>query len=250
MPVYDGVGGVVRKRKEWPVGIDGVVRQQKEHWAGIDGVKRRIFNSSKPLSSFSVGDIVNINQTIGGSLKAFPYIIVHKGLPQYYDASCNGIWLMSQYLTNDFMRYVGGINTFLSNTVYPNITASTRARIKQVNIKTSSVSTQTLYLFAPTITELGTTYTKVSGYGSKLDYFIRGDTTQAFNLRKAGQFPGESKQWALQYWTRNKTTDTFPNDVYIDSAGKVKDTGESIRMFIRYMMILDENAPVSGNTLV
>lgn len=44
MPVYDGINGVVRKRKEWPVGIDGVVRQQKEHWAGIYGVKRRIFN--------------------------------------------------------------------------------------------------------------------------------------------------------------------------------------------------------------
>ena len=43
MPVYDGINGVVRKRKEWPVGINGVVRQQKEHWAGINGVKRQIF---------------------------------------------------------------------------------------------------------------------------------------------------------------------------------------------------------------
>ena len=48
MPVYDGVNGVVRKRKEWPVGINGVVRQQKEHWAGINGVKRQIFSSAKP----------------------------------------------------------------------------------------------------------------------------------------------------------------------------------------------------------
>lgn len=49
MPVYDGINGVVRKRKEWPVGIDGVVRQQKEHWAGIDGVKRRIFSAGPTL---------------------------------------------------------------------------------------------------------------------------------------------------------------------------------------------------------
>lgn len=46
MPVYDGVDGVVRKRKEWPVGIGGVVRQQNEHWAGIDGVQRKIFSAA------------------------------------------------------------------------------------------------------------------------------------------------------------------------------------------------------------
>lgn len=47
MPVYDGVDGVVRKRKEWPVGINGVVRQQKEHWAGVDGVQRKIFSATE-----------------------------------------------------------------------------------------------------------------------------------------------------------------------------------------------------------
>lgn len=54
MPVYDGVDGVVRKRKEWPVGIDGVVRQQKEHWAGIDGVQRKIFSSGPELVPVTV----------------------------------------------------------------------------------------------------------------------------------------------------------------------------------------------------
>lgn len=54
MPVYDGIDGVVRKRKEWPVGINGVVRQQKEHWAGIDGVKRKIFSSGPELVPVTV----------------------------------------------------------------------------------------------------------------------------------------------------------------------------------------------------
>ena len=89
MPVYDGINGVVRKRKGWPVGIDGVVRQQKEHWAGINGVKRQIFSSGPTLdpvlnnntweairyasdnglasSVWDVGDCkaVNINGTVG-----------------------------------------------------------------------------------------------------------------------------------------------------------------------------------------
>lgn len=47
MPIYEGVNGVVRKRKEWPVGINGVVRQQKEHWAGIDGVQRKVFSTTE-----------------------------------------------------------------------------------------------------------------------------------------------------------------------------------------------------------
>lgn len=49
MPTYCGIGGVVRKLKEWPVGIDGILRQQKEVWAGVDGVNRKIFSKEKTV---------------------------------------------------------------------------------------------------------------------------------------------------------------------------------------------------------
>ena len=87
MPVYDGVNGVVRKRKEWPVGIDGVVRQQKEHWAGIDGVNRQIFSTGTKVGDLEIGDIVSLN--VNGASTDF--IVVNQGIPSsIYDSSCDG----------------------------------------------------------------------------------------------------------------------------------------------------------------
>lgn len=84
MPVYDGINGVVRKRKEWPVGIDGVVRQQKEHWAGINGVNRQIFSSvtGKQAGEYAIGDTVYLNEN--GQNTAF---IVSA---QNYESTLNG----------------------------------------------------------------------------------------------------------------------------------------------------------------
>lgn len=59
MPTYCGIGGVVRKLKEWPVGIDGILRQQKEVWAGVDGVNRKIFSSAPEFVYFTMTGTTN-----------------------------------------------------------------------------------------------------------------------------------------------------------------------------------------------
>lgn len=59
MPTYCGIGGVVRKLKEWPVGIDGIVRQQKEVWAAQNGVKKKIFSAKKQFSVVLTGNWMN-----------------------------------------------------------------------------------------------------------------------------------------------------------------------------------------------
>lgn len=58
-PTYCGIGGVVRKLKEWPVGIGGVVKQQKEVWAGVDGVNRKIFSSAPDFVYFTMTGSTN-----------------------------------------------------------------------------------------------------------------------------------------------------------------------------------------------
>ena len=47
MPLYAGIGGVVRELTEMHTCINGVVTPLTEMWAGVDGVNRQIFSSIK-----------------------------------------------------------------------------------------------------------------------------------------------------------------------------------------------------------
>ena len=59
--MYCGVGGVVRRIKEFYCGQNGVARKISEMWAGIDGVKRKIFNSVPPLNDCTWEEISDIS---------------------------------------------------------------------------------------------------------------------------------------------------------------------------------------------
>ena len=67
MPTYCGIGGVVRKLKEWPVGVGGIVKQQKEVWAAENGVSKKIFSAEK---QFSVR-IQNYNSNAGDAFDMY-----------------------------------------------------------------------------------------------------------------------------------------------------------------------------------
>ena len=54
MPMYAGIGGVVRELTEMYTGVGGVVKPMTEMWAGIDGVKRKIFSSGPELIPVTV----------------------------------------------------------------------------------------------------------------------------------------------------------------------------------------------------
>lgn len=139
MPVYEGIDGVVRKRKEWPIGIDGVVRQQKEHWAGIDGVKRQIFSAGTPVGNLAVGGVVQLNE----NGVAQDYLCVHQGLPSsLYDSSCDGTWLLRKNIINTQVwnpekttAYANSsINAWLNSTMLSTYDAKIQNGIKQVKI--------------------------------------------------------------------------------------------------------------------
>lgn len=165
MPVYDGINGVVRKRKEWPVGINGVVRQQKEHWAGIDGVKRQIFSAGTPVGNLAVGGVVQLNE----NGVAQDYLCVHQGLPSsLYDSSCDGTWLLRKDIyenrqwnssnRNDYENST--IDNYL-NKIFLNLFESNiRNAIKQVKIP----------------------YRKGAGYGNTVTSGARGLSTKIFLL--------------------------------------------------------------------
>ena len=214
MPVYDGVNGVVRKRKEWPVGIDGVVRQQKEHWAGIDGVKRQIFSTGTPVGNLAVGDVVQLNE----NGVAQDYLCVHQGLPSsLYDSSRDGTWLLRKDIyenrqwnssnKNDYENST--INSYLNTTFLNLFESNIRDAIKQVKIPyrkgagygktvTSGSSGLSTKIFLLSSTEVNL----VHGYeptneGACLSYFS-GTAQNGADNKRVAKLNGSATNWWLR----------------------------------------------------
>lgn len=165
MPVYDGVDGVVRKRKEWPVEIDGVVRQQKEHWAGINGVKRQIFSAGTKVGDLEIGDIVSLN--VNGAPTDF--IVVNQGIPSpIYDSSCDGTWLlMKDIYTN--RRWNSSNNNDYENSTIDNYLNTTFLNLFESNIRDA-------------IKQVKIPYRKGAGYGKTVTSGSSGLSTKIFLL--------------------------------------------------------------------
>ena len=214
MPVYDGINGVVRKRKEWPVGIDGVVRQQKEHWAGIDGVKRQIFSAGTKVGDLGIGDIVSLN--VNGAPTDF--IVVNQGIPSsIYDSSCDGTWLLRKDIytnqqwnslqINDYEN--SALNSYLNTTFLNLFVSNIRDVIKQVKIPyrkgsgyektvTSGASGLSTKIFLLSSTEVNL----ISGYeptneGACLSYFS-GTAQNGADNKRVAKLNGSADRWHLR----------------------------------------------------
>ena len=214
MPVYDGINGVVRKRKEWPVGIGGVVRQQKEHWAGIDGVKRQIFSAGTPVGNLAVGGVVQLNE----NGVAQDYLCVHQGLPSsLYDSSCDGTWLLRKDIyenrqwnssnNNDYENST--IDNYLNTTFLNLFESNIRDAIKQVKIPyrkgagygktvTSGSSGLSTKIFLLSSTEVNL----VHGYeptneGACLSYFS-GTAQNGADNKRVAKLNGSAASWWLR----------------------------------------------------
>lgn len=240
MPVYDGINGVVRKRKEWPVGINGVVRQQKEHWAGINGVKRQIFSTGTPVGNLAVGGVVQLNE----NGVAQDYLCVHQGLPSsLYDSSCDGTWLLRKSIVR-LTRWTSHDNNALATSLVQAILDNfvnlyddkLQSVIKQVKIPycvgngsakiNSGANGLLCKCFLLSGYELGytTSYSRALPIdGEKLSYFLSGDGSDAKQKRVA-VFNSLETAW----WTRS------PNKLSTSHVWYINISGSGINTYGRY----------------
>lgn len=254
MPVYDGINGVVRKRKEWPVGIDGVVRQQKEHWAGIDGVNRQIFSAGTKVGDLEIGDIVSLN--VNGAPTDF--IVVNQGIPSsMYDSSCDGTWLLMKDLytkrkwhnvdTNSYKEST--IHAYLNDTFLNLFEADIREAIKQVKIPyvngtadaavASGANGLSCKIFLLSGKEVGWD-SRDNPYfpndGAKLSYFTSGNSSAANNKRIAN-YNGSATYW----WLRSPFTDLHVYAWVVNRDGGYNSSFCSNSYGIRPALILPSN---------
>lgn len=130
--------GVLKTLGEISANDGGVLKKLNTVHANDGGVLKKIFESSKPLSDYSVGDVVKIKE----SGTAVDFIIGHKGKPSsLYDSSCDGVWLVRKTLLperqfdenyNDYEN--SDIEEWLNGTYLNTIDSAIRAKIKQVKI--------------------------------------------------------------------------------------------------------------------
>lgn len=213
MPVYDGVNGVVRKRKEWPIGIDGVVRQQKEHWVGIDGGQRKIFSSKKKLELYSVGDLVPL-KVQGISVD---WLVCHKGMPSDKYYNCDGVWLVMNDCYNMQAHSNPAVSNFSASNIYQWLNQEFYSYL-DVSVQQSISSTQKIpftfnggvftgksglsaKVFLLSYTELGfpddPEYT--FSEGDKLDYFpVYSRSSSQDNVKRVSKFNGSPVNYHLR----------------------------------------------------
>lgn len=257
MPTYCGINGVVRKLKEWPVGVGGVVHQQKEVWAAEGGVKKKIFSTGSPIWNYSVGDTINLDEASGSK----EFIIVHKGIPSSsYDSSCDGVWVMRKLLIPNCPYQIGSayyenstLFQYVNTTYYNTLSATVKSAIKTVKIPYISFAygTETYKTGANglscrcfnlsgweagAIDSYGEAYRHV---GSKLDYFLTGNTQAAWDRRKAIYEPGG---FYYPHGLRDPYGSVGTSDILIiTDTGGFASYSSSYRIPPRPVFVLDKN---------
>ena len=176
--------------------------------------------SGTPIGNVDVGDIVQLRE----NLVPVDYIVVHQGLPSsMYDASCNGTWLLRKDIAENRVWDSGNSNvlessdiqSYLNNTWINRYDTNIRNAIKQVKIPyrqnggssgtdRNGANGLSCKIFLLSGREVGFTNNESSYYpndGSKLDYFISGNTSSARQKRIA-KMNGSAAYW----WLRSPST--------------------------------------------
>lgn len=231
------------------------LRKGETHTAPISGIL---------ASDLAVGSSVYLMEN--GS--AVEYLVVHQGLPSsMYNASCNGTWLLRKdiYSEQVWSVYSGnGFNTasirsYLSNSILPLFSSEIQSIIKNVKIpyctggsygyeiKSGSWGYD-CKIFLLSGYEIGFTTGMNSSTpvdGSKLSYFIVGNTTNAISKRIA-YLNGTAKNW----WTRSPYTSNGLVTWSVSSGGSSTTNTSSGAMGVRPALILPSNALFDKNTLI
>lgn len=175
-----------------------------------------------PIGNVDVGDIIQLRE----NLVPVDYIVVHQGLPgSMYDASCDGTWLLRKDIAenrawdsgNSNVLESSDIQSYLNGTWINRYDTDIRNAIKQVKIPyrqnggasgtdRNGANGLSCKIFLLSGREIGFT-NNVDSYfpndGSKLDYFISGNTSSAQQRRVANLNGGATNWWLRSPYTNN-----------------------------------------------
>lgn len=217
--------------------------------------------ASVALGTKSVGSIVKLKEN-GAAVN---YIVVHQGRPSSsYDTSCDGTWLLRQDIAENRVWDSGNSNvlessdiqSYLNGTWINRYDTDIRNAIKQVKIPyrqnggssgtdRNGANGLSCKIFLLSGREVGFTNNESSYFpndGSKLDYFISGNTSSAQQKRVA-TLNGSATNW----WLRSPYT-SYANRVWVvRSNGDYNDWSANNSCGVRPALVLPSTLLVSDD---
>lgn len=189
--------------------------------------------SGTPIGNVDVGDIIQLRE----NLVPVDYIVVHQGLPgSMYDASCDGTWLLRKDIAENRAWDSGNSNALETSDIQAYLNGDWMNRydpdvvqaIKQVKIPyrqnggsggtdRNGANGLSCKIFLLSGREVGFTNNESAYFpndGSKLDYFISGNTSSA-QQRRVANLSGSATIW----WLRSPSTDGATRVWYVLSDG-------------------------------
>lgn len=184
------------------------------------------------------------------------YLVVHQGLPSdLYDASCEGTWLLRKDIAENRVWDSGNSNvlessdiqSYLNETWLNRYNTDIRNAIKQVKIPyrqnggssgtdRNGANGLSCKIFLLSGREVGFTNNESSYFpndGSKLDYFISGNTSSA-QQRRVANLNGSATYW----WLRSPLTNSASSVWRVDSGGNCNVWGANGSCGVRPALIL------------
>ena len=175
-----------------------------------------------PISTGTAAGDIDVGATvkINENGQAVEHIVVHQGLPSdIYDSSCEGTWCLRKDIAENRVWDSGNsnvlessdIHSYLNNTWINRYDTDIRNAIKQVKIPyrqnggyggtdRTGANGLSCKIFLLSCYEVGFTNNESSYFpndGSKLDYFISGNTSSA-KQRRVANLNGSAAVWWLR----------------------------------------------------
>lgn len=217
--------------------------------------------ASVALGTKSVGSIVKLKEN-GAAVN---YIVVHQGRPSSsYDTSCDGTWLLRQDIAENRVWDSGNSNvlessdiqSYLNGTWINRYDTDIRNAIKQVKIPyrqnggssgtdRNGANGLSCKIFLLSGREVGFTNNESSYFpndGSKLDYFISGNTSSA-QQRRVANLNGSATFW----WLRSPYTNGTGNVWGVGSDGYYNYWNASDSYGVRPALVLPSTLLVSDD---
>lgn len=215
------------------------------------------------IGNKNVGDIVKLREN--GALVEF--IVIHKGLPPtYYDASCDGVWVLRKLVYPDRLTTpISGdgnyaqsqLKSWLENTYYNMFDSAAKTGIKNVRIpymhgnKICEIGASGVWghCFPLAYVETGVPMNNVynNNFGSKLSYFANCDTREGRPERAADQVWVVRDTLISSIATMGEIYKSgYGGNLGDDYAGKYKYVRPA--MILNYNMLVNDDGSITVNT--